>query len=235
MKKRILVLALGLALVTGVTACGKNEEDTTTAAVAEKTISLQQEIVNFVGTDLPGIAADRDAAVKIYNAYFAAGADQDSEKWMSTLSKDALPKYDNYLKNLRGLPYTHVEVGELRDLYVASAELQRGAIQDVIDAIKNVDDKLLTSAQKKVDDSRKKLDEYNKKLKELCDANQIKLEGLEKSTAEKTSEVGTGAAQQASTAAPAAPAPADDTVAPADGAAAPADGAEAPADGAAAE
>ena len=233
MKKRILVLALGLALVTGVAACGKNEEDTTTAAVAEKTISLQQEIVNFVGTDLPGIAADRDAAVKIYNAYFAAGADQDSEKWMSTLSKDALPKYDNYLKNLRGLPYTHVEVGELRDLYVASAELQRGAIQDVIDAIKNVDDKLLTSAQKKVDDSRKKLDEYNKKLKKLCDENQIKLESVEKSTAEKTTEA--GAAQQASTAAPEAPAPADDTVAPADGAAAPADGAEAPADGAAAE
>ena len=83
MKKRILVLALGLALVTGVTACGKNEEDTTASAVAEKTISLQQEIVNFVGTDLPGIAADRDAAVKIYNAYFAAGADQDSEKWMN--------------------------------------------------------------------------------------------------------------------------------------------------------
>ncbi len=200
MKKKMLIVALGLALVMGTAACGNSEDATTEiTGSTEAGQTLQQEIVKFVGTDLPSIAADRDKAVEIYNAYFKAGNDQDSEKWMNTLQNDALPKYDTYIKNLKGLPFVHAEVGELKDLYAASAELQRGAIKDVIEAITNVDSRLLESAQKKVEQSQKKLDEYNKKLKALCEENNISLEGIDTASGDKAGKGATEAATQAAT------------------------------------
>ena len=216
MKKKLLILTLGLVLVTGVTACGSKEEDGTGTAATEvaTTVSVQDEILSFVGTDLPGIAAERDEAVKLYNDYFSAGDDKDSEKWMTTLSQEALPKYDSYLQKLKGLPFTNAEVGELKDLYVASAELQKNAIQDVVDAIKNADNQLLDSAQKKVDQSKEKLQAYYDKLKALCEANNISLEGLTEATeavSESTTAATEAASEQASTEAPA------EGAAPADG------------------
>ena len=65
MKKRILALVLATAMVFGVVGCGKkkDKEEATGA-------SVQEEIVKLVNEDLPGIAADRDNAVSIYNDYF---------------------------------------------------------------------------------------------------------------------------------------------------------------------
>ena len=178
MKKRLLYVTLGLVLAVGVTACGsKGEEGSSVVTEQATTVSLQDEILNFVGADLPAIASERDAAVKLYNDYFSA-VDKDSEKWMNTLSQEALPKYDAYLQKLKGLPFTNAEVGELKDLYTASAQYQRDAIQDVVDAIKNADNQLLDSAQKKVDQSKEKLQAYYDKLKKLCEANNISLEGM---------------------------------------------------------
>ena len=218
MRKRLLILTLGLVLVTGVTACGSKSEEGSTGAAVEgaTTVSVQDEILKFVGTDLPGIAAERDEAVKLYNDYFSAGDEKDSDKWMTTLSQEAIPKYDSYLQKLKGLPFTNAEVGELKDLYVASAELQRDAIQGVVDAIKNADNQMLDAAQSKVEQSKEKLQAYYDKLKALCEANNISLEGLTEATE---------AASEADTEAPAASSEeaSETTEAPAD---APADGAE---------
>ncbi len=202
MKKRVVALALGLVLAFGVTACGKKADDTTASSEAssEQTISVQQEIIKFVGTDLPGIAADRDKAVELYNEYFKAGEGVESEKWMDTLSKEALPKYDTYLAKLKAITTSNKEVEELKQLYLESSQLQRDAIQDVVNAIKNADSKLLDSAQSKVDDSQKKMKVYNEKLDTLCKANNITLEKPKtKTTEEGASEAATGASTEAAT------------------------------------
>ena len=183
MKKKILILALALGLSMGAVSCGKEEADTTAtqpvAASTEKKMTLQDEILIFVGDSLPSISGDRDRAVLLYNDYFtAAGNEKDSEKWMTTLSEEALPKYDTYLSNLKALKTTFPEVTQLKELYLASAQLQRDAIQLVVDAIKNADSSILDSAQQKVEQSRDKLREYNDSLKKLCEENNITLEGL---------------------------------------------------------
>ena len=176
----LLVLAMGLSM--GTAACGSSEESTTAAAVSEavsteKKVTLQDEILTFVGESLPSISGDRDRAVQLYNGYFtAAGSEKDSEKWMTTLSQEALPKYDTYLANLKALNTTYPEVAALKELYLSSAQLQRDAIQLVVDAITNADSDMLNDAQKKVDQSRAKLQEYNDSLKTLCEQNNITLE-----------------------------------------------------------
>jgi len=185
MKKKIAALALGLLLCAGLTACGTESEDTGSAgsgsavtATTEAGPTLQQEIISFVGDSLPSISGDRDRAVQLYNEYFSVGGEKDSDKWMTTLSQEALPKYDTYLGNLKALKTTNPEVESLKKLYLESAELQRDAIQLVVDAITNADSTILDQAQKKVDDSKVKLEEFNTQLKTLCEQNNITLEGI---------------------------------------------------------
>jgi len=187
-KNGLLITALGMAMTAGLTGCGDKETATTAAdtgaapvsteaVTSELTVTLQDEILNFVGKELPGIAAERDEAVSLYNSYFADGSDKNSEKWMSTLSEQALPKYDSYLTKLKALTAVNPEVEELKKLYVESADLQRAAIEDVINAIKNADTSLLEYAQNKVNDSKTKLGEYEQKLQSMCTANNIVLQG----------------------------------------------------------
>jgi len=196
-----------LLLCFVLTGCGSKEEATTGAAgdtsastegqggtSSTDAMSLQDEIINLVGTELPRIAPERDEAVALFNAYFAEGSDKNSETWMKTLQDEALPKYDAYLQKLNAIETVHQDVTDLKKLYVESADLQRAAIEDVINAIKNADTSLLDYARTKVEDSEKKLAEYEDKLRGMCSANNINLEGNVVPT-EAPSEEGTTAAQ----------------------------------------
>ena len=197
-----------LLLCFVLTGCGSKEEGTTGAAgdtsantegqgstsSSTDAMSLQDEIINLVGTELPRIAPERDEAVALFNAYFSEGSDKNSETWMKTLQDEALPKYDAYLQKLNAIETVHQDVTDLKKLYVESADLQRAAIEDVINAIKNTDTSLLDYARTKVEDSEKKLAEYEDKLRGMCSANNINLEGNVVPT-EAPSEEGTTAAQ----------------------------------------
>ncbi len=174
MKKRLLALLLTALMVFTVVGCGDKEEKTE----AEKTgVNSQEEIVKLVNEDLPGIAAERDSAVKIYNDYFESGADIDSETWKSQLENDALTSYDAYLEKLAALTYTNSDVQNLKDLYEKSAKYQRDAIQYVVDAINAVDSTKLADAQQAIEDSKTYLGMYQDELKKLCESYGITIVG----------------------------------------------------------
>ncbi len=211
MKKKIAMLLTGILLALGMTACGSKEETSTDMAASateggastEAAMTLQDEILSFVGTELPAIEAERNEAVALFNAYFSENSDRDSDKWMTTLTEQALPKYDSYLSKLNAIPVVHEDVANLKKLYVESADLQRAAIEDVINAIKNVDTSLLEYAQNKVNDSHGKLQEYETKLRDLCKANNINLEGrvTQEAETEATTETTEKATEKATEAA----------------------------------
>ena len=172
MKKK-LILVMTAVLCFSMAACGKKEEvaeTTTEAAVTteEAAITAPDEIVQLVNTDLPAIAGDRDSAVAIYNAYYEDGADVDSETWKTQLIDSAIPTYDAYLEKLRALTYTNGEVQNLLDIYIKSAEYQKEAMQDVVDAITNVDTDMLDAANSAITDSNTYMKMYEDELTRLC-------------------------------------------------------------------
>ena len=174
MKKRLLALLLTALMAFAIIGCGKEEEKTE----AEKTgLSSPEEIVKLVNEDLPGIAAERDSAVKIYNDYFESGADIDSETWKNQLENEALVSYDAYLEKLSALTYTNADVQNLKDLYEKSANSQRAAIQCVVDAINAVDSTKLADAQQNIEDSKTYLGMYQDELKKLCETYNITIVG----------------------------------------------------------
>ena len=172
MKKRILALVLATAMIFSVVGCGKKKDkDEATGA------SVQEEIVKLVNEDLPGIAADRDNAVSIYNDYFKDSSSQDSESWKTKLESEALTSYDTYLANLDALTYENSEVQNLKDLFAKSASSQRDAIQCVVDAINNLDSAKLGEASQCIDDSETYLKMYEDELKRLCETYNIEIIG----------------------------------------------------------
>ena len=173
MKKK-LILVMTAVLCFSMAACGKTEETTEattegpSVAAEEAVITSQDEIVQLVNTDLPAIAGDRDSAVAIYNAYYEEGAEIDSETWKTQLIDTAIPTYDAYLEKLRALSYTNGEVQNLLDIYIKSAEYQKEAMQDVVDAITNVDTDMLDAANSAVTDSKTYMKMYEDELTRLC-------------------------------------------------------------------
>lgn len=168
-----------ILVVSLISGCGKKDDEASTEATeaASSGLTVQEEVVQMVNVDLPGIASDRNKAVAIYNDYFSNGGSEDSETWRSQLETEALTSYETYLNNLSALSYTNAEVQNLKDLYQKSSEYQRDAIQYVIDGIKDVDTDKLSEAQQAVSDSQTYMKMYENELERICSAYGISIVG----------------------------------------------------------
>lgn len=181
MRKKVLTLVVIGICSFGLIGCGKRkdinvEPSTSTTGVSQSV--LQSEIVKFVGEDLSRLNVKRQQAVEIYNEYFASDTKEaDSTDWVKKLTDEALPKYDEYINDLKALKYENKEVNDLRDKYVKSAELQRDAINQIVTSITKNDDSYVEKAKKDIEDSKVALKEYEDELKALCQQNQITING----------------------------------------------------------
>ena len=174
MMKKLLALMLCFILVLSFAGCGKKEEaetDATTTTEASTGVSVEEEIVKFVNTDLPSISSEKDNAVSTFNKYFNGGVD--ASAWASELESSALVDFDTFLTNIDSLSYSNTEVNDLKDLYRKSVASERDAVQNVVLAINNVDSGLLTTASQDIADANTYLTMYQDELISLCDKYNI--------------------------------------------------------------
>ena len=181
MRKKVLTLIVVGVCSLGLIGCGKRKDlnvEPSTATTGVSQSGLQVELVKFVGEDLSRLNVKRQQAVEIYNEYFKSNTkDADSTDWVTKLTDEALPKYDEYIKELKALNYDNKEVNDLKDKYVRSAELQRDAINQIVMSITKNDDSYVEKAKKDIEDSKAALKEYEDELKALCQQNQITING----------------------------------------------------------
>ncbi len=189
MKKRIIAVLLASFMVFGAAACGKkDEEGNTNVGISgqenvsgnsgtSESLSVGAEVEQFINVDLPSISGSRDKAISLYNKYFEESGSIDSEEWLRSLEYDALASFDTYLTKLSAFEYTTPEVQSLKNSYLQSAQLQRDAIQDVVNGIKNDDAALFTSAEQKIAESETYYKSYTDSLQSICANNNIKING----------------------------------------------------------
>jgi len=179
--KRIVIAAMAMSLVMGITACSDTTEDATTEEVTteasvtdayDESDAIRSDIVKFINEDLPSIESERNSAVAVYNSYFEDGG-SDSESWVSSLESEAIVSYDSYLEKLAAFTYETSQVTELRDLYLSSAQCQRDAIMSVITGLKNGDSSFTTDTNTYIDQSKEYLTQYQELLQTLCSENNI--------------------------------------------------------------
>ena len=173
MMKKLIALMLCFILVISFVGCGKKEEASTedTSVVEDTGVTVEEEIVKFVNTDLPAISAEKDEAIATFNKYFNGGVD--ASAWAGELESSALVGLDSFLTNIDDLSYTNAEVNNLKDLYRKSVASERDAVQNVVLAINNVDSDSLGTASQDIADANKYLQMYQDELISLCDKYNI--------------------------------------------------------------
>ena len=166
MKKKLYIALMLCLTVLLCAACGKKKEEDPAKA-------LKDEVVKFVGTDLPGIAAERDEAVKAFNDAMAAAAEP--SETLKKVKETCIPTMESYLNKLNALETTTPEVGELKELYRQSAQKQYDAMKMVVSAIEGENPDYLNQANTLITEAKTALSDYDAKLREICGANNITL------------------------------------------------------------
>ena len=188
MRRRFLVTMMALAMAFSLTACGGKKNDTETAATTEAASEVKDELIQFVGTDIPNVETEEAEIMTKYNSYFAEGTTIDTDALLKDLTDNLLPKYKTFLSDIEAISLKTDEVKDLRDKYFDAMNTQYQALQKVETAIKDKDKDVQTEAQKLLSDAQSKYTAYNDAVYALAQQENVTLKGEMATTA--TTEAG---------------------------------------------
>ncbi len=188
MRRRFLVTMMALAMAFSLTACGGKKDDTETTATTEAASEVKDELIQFVGTDIPKVETEEAEIMTKYNAYFAEGTTIDTDALLKDLTDNLLPKYKTFLSDIEAISLKTDEVKDLRDKYFDAMNTQYQALQKVETAIKDKDKDVQTEAQKLLSDAQSKYTAYNDAVYALAQQENVTLKGEMATTA--TTEAG---------------------------------------------
>lgn len=169
MKKKICLLLTGMMLACSLMACGKDKSG---EAKVDDANAVQEDLVEFINDELPGIAADKDSALTIYNSYFT-GSDIDNAALVADLKNNAIPSMETYITNLNAIEVETTEVQEIKQLYLMGIQKQYEAMKMVVNAIESEIPDYLVQAEALIVEAQLYMKDYEAKVVEIASNNQI--------------------------------------------------------------
>ncbi len=172
MKKLLCLTIITVAMMFSLVACGNDDKKTDTT----ETVSVQDDLVEFINVELAPILTYRDTAIESYNSYFKADS-MDKEAFLSELKVAAIPNMEDFITNLEAIEVSTDEVAALKDLYLQSARKQLEAMNLVKDAILDENPDYLEQADALIREADSLLAQYETDLKALCNDYNIDISG----------------------------------------------------------
>ena len=112
--KKLLVLCLtGIIMLTSLAGCGKPEVD-----------EVQQDLIQYVETDLAGIKNEEALAINRYNEVSAQISSMKRKDILSAFNDEIIPNYTTFYNNLMNIAPKTSEVTALKQTYVEGVKLQ---------------------------------------------------------------------------------------------------------------
>ena len=150
-------------------ACGKDKKE---EVAVDETKTVQEDLVEFINDELPGIAIDKDNALTIYNSYFN-GTEVDNSALLTDLKSNAIPSLEKYIENLSAIEVETDEVKEVKQAYLMGVQKQYEAMKMVVNAVENEMPDYLVQAEALIVEAQTYMNDYENKVKELAASNQI--------------------------------------------------------------
>lgn len=169
MKKKICIILTGLMMTCALVACGKDKKE---EVAVDETKTVQEDLVEFINDELPGIATDKDNALTIYNSYFN-GTEVDNSALLTDLKSKAIPSLEKYIENLSAIEVETDEVKEVKQAYLMGVQKQYEAMKMVVNAVENEMPDYLVQAEALIVEAQTYMNDYENKVKELAASNQI--------------------------------------------------------------
>ncbi len=168
-KKKVCILLSGVVMVCALTACGKDKAGD---AKADDGNVVQEDLVEFINEELPGIAADKDNALTVYNSYFT-GASVDNAALVADLKSNAIPSMETYISNLNAIQVETAEVEEIKQLYLMGVQKQYEAMKMVVNAIESEMPDYLVQAEALIVEAHTYMSDYEAKVVQVANNNNI--------------------------------------------------------------
>jgi len=170
MKKKIYIAAMILSLSAALCGCGKKDEK------KDDTVSVKDDVVEFVNEELTAIESDRTNAIAIYNSYFAS-EDIDLAVFVTNMNDSAIPSMETYISNLTAIEVDTDEVMALKNLCLQSAQKQHDAMKKVVLAVEEQNPEYLTEAETLITEAESSMIQYESELRLLAVDHGITIQG----------------------------------------------------------
>lgn len=171
MRRKIYTICMAAAIMAAMTGCGSNNKD------GAEGVTVKEDFVEFVGTEIPEAETKETEAMTAYNAYFAEGTAIDTEALLTDLNDNIIPKYEEFLADVDAIETSTDEVGNLKDMYYDAMNTQYQALQKVQSALTDKSEDAQSEAQTLLTSASEKYTQYNDAVYALAEQENITLSG----------------------------------------------------------
>jgi hypothetical protein len=135
--------------------------------VACSTDEVQKDLLNYVNTELPKVAALESEAVDAYASVVGENYKSDSIMY-ATIQETVIPKYEEFYGKLSSVHPSTKEVTTMHEEYVKAAKDQLEGFKLISLAIEKQDPEIIKQGNTDLDEAKNLIDVWRKDLDEKC-------------------------------------------------------------------
>ncbi|MGC4020754.1 MAG: hypothetical protein QM734_01820 [Cyclobacteriaceae bacterium] len=137
--------------------------------------SVQKDLLNYINTELPKVAALETEAVTAYDGISGDNYQSDSIMYF-TIKQTVLPKYEEFAAKLTAIHPATEEVSQMHSEYVNAAADQLEAFKLICLAIEKQDTTVIQQANGDLDKARNLIEVWKNDLDDKCKKHGVSLD-----------------------------------------------------------
>lgn len=164
MKKFFVLCLTGVIMLAALTGCGKQEVD-----------EVQQDLIQYVETDLAGIKNEEALAINRYNEVSAQISSMKRKDILSAFNDEIIPNYTTFYNNLMNVAPKTAEVTALKQTYVDGVKLQLEGLTALSTAIQENNSDNAVAANDTIAQGKAKVDQHRADIVALAGEHNINI------------------------------------------------------------
>jgi hypothetical protein len=136
---------------------------------------VQDELINYINKDMKKAGKLESAAISAYEGVSGANYTDDQTMY-DALTKDVIPNYNEFIKELDSVSIESDELKEIHEIYIEGADIQFKAFTIIKQALEEQDATLIQQANDLLADAREHIRDYKNKLDKLAKEHDVKIE-----------------------------------------------------------
>lgn len=163
--KKLLVLCLtGVMMLAALTGCGKQEVD-----------EVQQDLIQYVETDLAGIKSEEALAINRYNEVSSQISSMKRKDILSAFNDEIIPHYTTFYNNLMNVAPKTAEVTALKQTYVDGVKMQLEGLTALSTAIQENNSDNAVAANDIIAQGKTKVEQHRADIVALAGEHNINI------------------------------------------------------------
>jgi len=128
---------------------------------------IKEDLTNYINNELQNLYELEDEVISIYEQ------SKDKDDFLKTLNESIIPKYTNFVNEIKNISPKSDEVKHIHNIYVKSSEMQLNAFITLEEGIKEKSNDKVTLANSYLNDAKNSMNAYKEELVNLIEKYKI--------------------------------------------------------------